>query len=723
MHTGAKWIWKKSEDKENTWLNFVKTFTMEGSPEKAYARIAADSKYRLYINGVIAVLEGGLKRGPSKNGTYYDEVEITQYLHAGENTFAVLVEYFGKSGFSHISCGMGGLCFEADIAGKSIFSDSSWRVRKDPVYINPDEFDIPPNFRLSETNIYYDAEKADEDWINPGFDPKDWNFADEICDAGEGAYGTLEKREIPMFRDYGLKDYLNSSDFEGFTASEDTEIELHLPYNAQLTPYLRISAPKGKRIAIRSENKFVSQGVMAVYYTKNGEQEYESFGWINGERIYYTVPAGVTVHALKYRETGYDTDFAGSFECSDEFLNILWQKALRTLYVTMHDNFMDCPDRERAQWWGDVNIDMQMLFYSMDERSLLLYKKGAKEMARWAEDKGHMLTVVPTGTEEFELPLQNLAGIWGFWQYYLYSGDETVPKCVYEMSKNYVMSFDFSDSGLIIHKSGSWDWVDWGDNADKAPMENAWYYMAVSSLKNMAALLRKNDDILLYDRLLKSVRDSFMPAFSKGNCIYDHTENEIPDDRANALAVLSGLASKANYKGITRVLSNTENASPYMEKYVLDALCEMGEVEKAVERMIKRYRQMVEYDCSTLWEYWSMEGTFNHAWSGGPLITMSKYIAGIRPTDTAYREFEIKPRLCGLSYIKCRVPSARGKISLDLHRFDGNVEMTVTVPENSVANVYLPLINENLPKERKYRYTVENGYAHYVLTQGVYYLK
>ena len=723
MHTGAKWIWKKSEDKENTWLNFVKTFTMEGAPEKAYARIAADSKYRLYINGVIAVLEGGLKRGPSKNGTYYDEVEITQYLHAGENTFAVLVEYFGKSGFSHISCGMGGLCFEADIAGKSIFSDSSWRVRKDPVYINPDEFDIPPNFRLSETNIYYDAEKADEDWINPGFDPKDWNFADEICDAGEGAYGTLEKRDIPMFRDYGLKDYLNSSDFEGFTASEDTEIELHLPYNAQLTPYLRISAPKGKRIAIRSENKFVSQSVMAVYYTKNGEQEYESFGWINGERIYYTVPAGVTVHALKYRETGYDTDFAGSFECSDEFLNILWQKALRTLYVTMHDNFMDCPDRERAQWWGDVNIDMQMLFYSMDERSLLLYKKGAKEMARWAEDKGHMLTVVPTGTEEFELPLQNLAGIWGFWQYYLYSGDETVPKCVYEMSKNYVMSFDFSGSGLIIHKSGSWDWVDWGDNADKAPMENAWYYMAVSSLKNMAALLRKNDDILLYDRLLKSVRDSFMPAFSKGNCIYDHTENEIPDDRANALAVLSGLANKANYKGITRVLSNTENASPYMEKYVLDALCEMGEVEKAVERMIKRYRQMVEYDCSTLWEYWSMEGTFNHAWSGGPLITMSKYIAGIRPTDTAYKEFEIKPRLCGLSYIKCRVPSARGKISLDLHRFDGNVEMTVTVPENSVANVYLPLINENLPKERKYRYTVENGYAHYVLTQGVYYLK
>ena len=71
MNKGAKWIWKKSEDK-NTWLDFIKKFSLNSVPEKAYARIAADSKYRLYINGAVAVLEGGLKRGPSEKGTYYD---------------------------------------------------------------------------------------------------------------------------------------------------------------------------------------------------------------------------------------------------------------------------------------------------------------------------------------------------------------------------------------------------------------------------------------------------------------------------------------------------------------------------------------------------------------------------------------------------------------------------------------------------------------------------
>ena len=50
--------------------------------------------------------------------------------------------------------------------------------------------------------------------------------------------------------------------------------------------------------------------------------------------------------------------------------------SLRTLYVTMRDNYMDCPDRERAQWWGDVTNEMMMMMYSLDEQSYQLYEKG-----------------------------------------------------------------------------------------------------------------------------------------------------------------------------------------------------------------------------------------------------------------------------------------------------------------------------------------------------------
>lgn len=113
-------------------------------------------------------------------------------------------------------------------------------------------------------------------------------------------------------------------------------------------------------------------------------------------------------------------------------------------------------------------------------------------------------------------------------------------------------------------------------------------------------------------------------------------------------------------------METTENSSPYMEKYVLDAMCEMGYIDEEIIRMKRRYKEMVEEDYSTLWEYWNKDGTKNHAWSGGPLITMAKYIAGIRPGAVGYEKTLINPHPGHLKYIKCRVPSVKGEIIVDI---------------------------------------------------------
>lgn len=722
MNRNTKWIWKNGANDENTWLNFVKDFDLKTTPQKAIAKIAVDSKYWLYINGVQAVFEGGLKRGPSTHSTYYDEIEITDYLKQGRNTIAVLVWYFGKNGFSHLSSGMGGLLFEVNIDSEIISSDDTWRVMKNPAYVKADINDMPTNFRLSESNIYFDAAKDLGKWYSPDFDTSSWSGADVICDAGYGIWGKLEKRIIPQLKNHGLKDYENSAEFEGFTTTEETIVKMKLPYNAQVTPYLKISADNGRKISVKSDTYndllYDTKSVMSVYYTKDGVQEYEAFGWLNGEYMHYTIPAGVTIHSLKYRETGYDTEFSGSFECDDEFLNKLWQKSLRTLYITMRDNFMDCPDRERAQWWGDVNNEMQMMMYCLDKKALLLYKKGADLLAGWAQDYGYMLTVVPAGNQIFELPFQNLAGIWGFSYYYDYTGDKSIIERVYPMSKSYILSYPINSNGLIEHKKGSWEWADWGADEDIEPMENAWYYMALKSCKKMAQLLGHNNDIALYHVRMNSIKENYNRMFLKNGFYYNSTANGKPDDRANALAVLSELADKDQYSSILKVLQSSENSSPYMEKYVLDALCEMGYVDEAVKRMKKRYKEMVEYDYSTLWEYWGTEGTLNHAWSGGPLITMSKYIAGIRPLDTAYETFEIKPHMGDLKYIKCSVPSIKGDISLDIRKTTEGTKMRVTIPENTTADVYLPIDDRQICTDRDF--TVIGGHAKFVLTSGTY---
>jgi alpha-L-rhamnosidase len=102
----AAWISSAGNtNKANNWTAFRKIIDLKLVPVTVIARIAVDSKYWLWINGRLVVFEGGLKRGPNPEDTYYDEVDIAPYLKKGKNTIAVLAVYFGKDGFSHKSSG------------------------------------------------------------------------------------------------------------------------------------------------------------------------------------------------------------------------------------------------------------------------------------------------------------------------------------------------------------------------------------------------------------------------------------------------------------------------------------------------------------------------------------------------------------------------------------------------------------------------------------------
>ena len=563
----AKWIWDKENlTEENVWMCFNKKVTLDKIPEELIAHISADSKYWLYINGENVVFEGSVKRGPDENSCYYDSVDIAPYLQEGENSICALVWFWDDgTSYSYNSSGQGGFLFEATNEDIAIISDNSWKVKKHSAY--GDSIFYKPNYRLAEHSIYYDAREDMGDWLNESFDFSSWENATEYGVGGEGAYGKLYPRGIPFLKDYGLKDYENSSIYENYTASNlfGEKITVDIPYNAQFTPYLKIIAPKGKKIRITTENTLIG-AVSTTYITKEGEQEFEALGWVNGEHITYDIPHGVTVVALKYRETGYDSSFCGDFTCDDEFLNTLWQKSLRTLYVTMRDNFMDCPDRERAGWWGDVTSEMIMTMYSMDSNSYLLYQKGVQAMLSHIDETKVLQTVVPISGDYFELPVQQLAGIVGFLTYYEYTGDKEFIENVYNASIDYLKLWKFNENTyLVVHREGSWDWADWGNKADMPAIENAWVYYALSATEEMAKILGKNEDMLFITDAKDVIAKGYQELWTEKGFKSDDAKE--PDDRANALAVLSGLATKEQYATIKNVLTTTKNSSPYMEYY------------------------------------------------------------------------------------------------------------------------------------------------------------
>ncbi len=686
----AKWIWLDEEkSSKNAWLCFNKKVNVAEIPEKIIARIAAENKYWFYINGNCVVREGGLKRGPTPTGCYYDEVDISKYLVSGENLISVLVWYWGnEASYSSSDAGQGGLLFEAESDNILIISDSTWRVMKNPAF-KEDSGKLQPNYRLPESNIYYDSREEIADWKKPGYDFSDWAYATEYGIGGEGCWGETYSRDIPMFKDFGLKDYENSKDFEGKSFKLKKKIMLKVPYNAQLTPYLEVEAKAGKKIIITTENTCTGS-IHSTYITKNGVQNFESPAWFNGEQITYEIPSGVKIIKLRYRESGYNTEFCGEFTCENSAMNTLWQKSLRTLYVTMRDNFMDCPDRERAQWWGDVTNEMMLTVYSLAPSSYFLYRKGVSAMLSYIDPSTKVLqTVVPIKNDYFELPCQQLAGVGGFWIYYTYTGDKEFIKSVYKASVDYLDLWKIGENGLVEHRSGSWDWQDWGSKIDVIPLENAWYYYALSSVKNMAELLGYEETAAKYDAELNALYVAYQNLWTGDG--YKSDGNEGYDDRGNAVAVLAGLCPEENIAKVEKILFNIRNSSPYMEYYVLEALCKMGRFSLAEQRMCERYGEMIAEDYSTLWENWiKKDGTSNHAWSGGPLVIMSKHIAGIKPLVAGYKKFEVKPQYDLHKNIRCIVPAINGFIKFSYESENEKAVVNLEYPESAEAVLHIP---------------------------------
>ena len=94
----AQIITTKDTIADGEWQCFRKEFTLL-SAGGASLKIAADTKYWLWVNGELVVREGGLKRGPNPTDSYCDVFDQVPNLKAGRNTVALLVQYYGKNSF------------------------------------------------------------------------------------------------------------------------------------------------------------------------------------------------------------------------------------------------------------------------------------------------------------------------------------------------------------------------------------------------------------------------------------------------------------------------------------------------------------------------------------------------------------------------------------------------------------------------------------------------
>lgn len=692
----AQWISAvESKSDTNIWQVFRKNVDLTVKPQKSTARIAVDSKYWMWINGELAVYEGGLKRGPNPNDTYFDVVDIARFLKKGRNTIAILSWYWGKNGFSHNNSGKAGVVAEFNFNGKITGTDNTWKAMRHPAYGTTG--DPHPNFRMPDDNIHFDARKDIGNWIALDFDDTSWNQALTLGVPPAAPWNNLVRRPIPLWKVEPLTKYEN--DLQLPNISDGKPIIATLPRNITISPYLKIKAPAGLTIDMRTDNyKGGSEyNYRSEYVTKEGVQEFESLAYLNGHWMIYNIPTGVEILEFRYRETRYNTEFTGSFDCDDSFLNTLWFKCRNTMNVNMRDAIQD-PDRERAQWWGDAAILQGEIFHACDLKAHSLIKKAILNLVDWQKTDGVLFSPVPAGSWDKELPGQMLSsiGMHGFWYYYFYTGDTATIKHAYPAVKRYLDLWRLGSDGLLVHRSGGWDWGDWGENIDRPVMDNALLFQALESAINMAKLTGNEADIPRYENMRKSISDNYNRILWTGSEYRSPGYTGITDDRGHGLAVLYGLAKVEQYPAIKKVFEHSFNASPYMEKYILESIFRMGDANMALTRMKSRYQKMVESPISTLWEGWGIGsegyggGSYNHGWSGGPLTLLYEYVCGVRPTVPGFSKFAVMPQPGFIKKASASFETVKGIVFTSFVKSANGLDINVTVPATTEATIGVP---------------------------------
>lgn len=681
----ANWIWTKSCS-DDSYVVFRKTVTADAAME-ATAYISAVDKYVLWLNGEMVVLDGSLKRGPTPYDSYYDEIKLN--LKEGENTIAMLVAFNGRSGDGSIvpvaqdeegdDYNQAGMIFQMQVGNTLVVSDSSWKAQRHPGYKNrvtagKDYPNYTQMSMLAERNLYFDARDDIGAFMNPGFDDSAWENATPVGVAGQLPFGSLYEAIIDPIRFYEISAFSNAGDYVGKELTEDTTLELVLPGNIQFTPYFELEAPAGKRLTIYTDSYVDSDNnpnFKDTYVTAEGTQQFENYAWRSGTKLYIEAEAGVKFTSLGYRKSEFNGNWAGSFHSDDEKLDQLWQESLNTVAICMRDTYMDCPERERGPYMGDASNQIDAALYGYDQGGLDMTKKAILSCLGWTSETGAIPSRAPSVKPQ-EIPNQSLAFMTSAYHYWLASGDRQTMTDYYHAFVNYLKLYEM-ENGLPVYRAGSWTWNDWGNKIDAKLLQVGFYYYALNLTEKLAGDLGITEDEAFLTERMESIKAHYHDAYYTPAGFKDPDSKYI-DDRANAMLALSGLADENDYDLICDVVMSTYEASPFCEKYVLEALCVMDRTDLAVERMMDRYNGMLEDEHDTLWEkFMEPIGTFNHGWSAAPMYILSKYVAGIQPTSGGYETYFIAPSTV-LERFSCAAYTPKGIITVEK---DGS-KLTIT---------------------------------------------
>ncbi|MDO4618077.1 MAG: family 78 glycoside hydrolase catalytic domain [Clostridia bacterium] len=689
--------------------------------------------YDLFINGK-KITKGYLAPYITNSDwyTYFDKYDIVPYLTDGENVIGVML----GDGFQnnktcvwnfkdYITNSAPQLALSCEIkSGDDVisFTAEDFKCKKGPIL-----------FSDTRSGVFYDARLWENGWNMPGYDDSDWHAPIEgVRPRGEAKLCEIEPikvyREIkpvsfgkgeiqPYERSWQVEDFCQS--FEPFEKPSDYTGGYIYDFGENNSGIyrLKIKGEKGQKISIQcaeqltdgklnySNIDFYPDGFSQrdIYYLSGeGEEVFEPMFTFHGYRYIYVT--GVTEEQatedlLTYLVMSSDLENRGSFECSDDIVNTLYQMGRRSDISNFFYFPMDCPHREKNGWTGDAAASAEHMIMTIGaEKS---WREWLTNIRAAMTEDGKLPGIVPTVSWGYE---------WGngpAWDTVIF----TLPYFIYKFRGNteiikenatvMLRYLDYisrkrDDRGLV--GIGLGDWVPTGTTEADAYDADLFFTDSVMVLDMcrkaevmfdaVGLTLHKAFAVSLGKEMLQAIRKEFIDfdtfivknkcQSSQAMAIYYNVFDE--DEKEKAFSVLMDIIKEDNYSFTSGFLGL---------RVIFHVLSEFGEAETAYNMITKKefpsYRWWIDKGETTFLEqFYEYDNYYqqskNHHFLGDIINWFMSSLAGLKVQN--HKSVVIKPCFVRqLNWCKAEHTLPSGKVMVSWKKENGIAEVLVSAPD------------------------------------------
>jgi len=696
---------------ENSFIAYRKTFSVGSAPKSAKLHVFADVRYVLWLNGQ------PVHRGPSRfetRGPQYDSVEIGSALKAGPNTLAVVV--MGNASNARMMRHAPAITVRIDADGRPVVkTDETWKWNDQTRY-------QPATVNWAQVIDRIDSRVEDGDWTQPGYDDHKWKSA--VKTSGD-AWGPLVARRIPLLRDTPVEAKFADGATFPVTLAAGQKLKFTTDRLVQAYTMISLEADQGTELALDYAG--------IAYAAKPGRQIYISSDTCAFDDGTITVKSGkLKILGLKLVERLYPFDRLGSFKSNDPLLNRLWDVCARSSQILSEDAYVDCADRERAEWMDcdppafdvtrtamsapgpdgkPVFADARLLGEMLRRTALTQQKEG------WV--KAH------TASDRFDIHahMEDRSCDWvqGARRYFDSTGD---PALIREIWPVVVRQLDYfldrrTPRGLVLAR----EWVVWGNPVGYVTCEgaglNAFVCKALADAAYLGKAIGETTDAARFSKEATALATAFNKVLwneqlgSYYSGYYSEADRAKADDHAKEmkLKVENNLIEPTMFPALwaldqelvpadrrARVtdylLKNRSQAKRIMMFYYLNKqmyAADNDAFDREVLATIRtKWKAQAESAWGTTWE--EFDGASKaHVYGIFPGYFLSAYVLGVRPDGpAANKRLVIDPRLADLTTVEGTVMTEFGPVPVVWKRADDHLDFEFQVPVGVTASLHLP---------------------------------